>query len=91
MALTFEKDVNVKKQVGVGADGDFVFSWATGPGAKRVRVQAYRKFIEDHWRVDSWTNEELVKAAFRKHRDEYLDAASAAPDSGGEFRVFVIG
>ena len=74
----------------IDARRDVVYCWLRNQSDDRVRVEATRKQIENDWKID-WSNKKSVIAEFQKRKMQYLDRAWKAPDSAGEFRVYVIG
>jgi hypothetical protein len=67
-----------------------VYCWLRNQSGDRVRVEATRRQVEDDWKID-WSNSEAVIAEFQKRKMQYFDRAWKAPDSRGDFRVYVIG
>jgi hypothetical protein len=92
MKLQYDEEILIDegRQEGDSVTPWMVFSWARAEGDKPVRVQAHRSFVKDNWGVENLRDEDAVKAAYRAHRDEHLEAASHAPDTAGEFRVYTI-
>lgn len=84
MNLQFDNDTRVDR-LGTG----FVYDFARANGVKPVLVRASRMFVEDNWGVN-WNNDVAVKAAFDEHKNKYLGAATNAPDTGTNNRVFDI-
>jgi len=84
MACKFDNDAHVDER------RDVVFCWlrdeTTGD---RVRVEASREFIADNWRKE-WSDRSGLIAGFQKRKNDYLARAAQAPDTGGEFKVFVM-
>ena len=71
--------------------GDYVFDRARPAGQLPVRVQAYRKFVNDVWKED-WRDKAAVKARFDREKRKYIPSIDkAAGGSEPSFRVFEIG
>jgi hypothetical protein len=69
---------------------DVVFCWLRDEKTgDRVRVEATREFFADNWKIE-WRDKRGLVEEFKKRRGAYVEDASMAVDSGGEFKIYVI-